>query len=97
MAAHDLGSIAIQEALKRAGVKGEDVSEVIIGQVLTAGEFVEFSLHMTLPGRQSTCKNNKFTCKSVAEFHMMKIKIKADQLYFAESVYLFVLFLFNWF
>ncbi|KAK7107762.1 acetyl-CoA acetyltransferase, cytosolic-like isoform X1 [Littorina saxatilis] len=38
LAAHDLGSIAIQEALKRAGVKGEDVSEVIIGQVLTAGQ-----------------------------------------------------------
>ncbi|CAG5136787.1 unnamed protein product [Candidula unifasciata] len=36
--AHDLGSIAIKEALNRAGVKGEDVSEVILGQTLVAGQ-----------------------------------------------------------
>ncbi|MBR9977958.1 MAG: acetyl-CoA C-acyltransferase [Bacteroidetes bacterium] len=32
-----LGAIAIKEALKRANVKPEDVSEVIMGNVLTAG------------------------------------------------------------
>ncbi len=32
-----LGQIAITEALRRAGVQPEDVSEVILGQVLTAG------------------------------------------------------------
>jgi acetyl-CoA C-acetyltransferase len=32
-----LGSIAISEALKRSGVSGEDVSEVIMGNVLGAG------------------------------------------------------------
>lgn len=32
-----LGQIAITEALRRAGVKPEEVSEVILGQVLTAG------------------------------------------------------------
>jgi acetyl-CoA C-acetyltransferase len=32
-----LGAIAIAEALKAAGLKGEDVSEVIMGNVLTAG------------------------------------------------------------
>ncbi|CAL1527195.1 unnamed protein product [Lymnaea stagnalis] len=36
--AHDLGSIAIKEALKRAGIRGEEVSEVIFGQVLTGGQ-----------------------------------------------------------
>lgn len=36
--AHDLGSAAIKEALSRAGVSGEEVSEVILGQVLTAGQ-----------------------------------------------------------
>lgn len=36
--AHDLGGVAIKEALKRANVKGEDVSEVIFGQVLTGGQ-----------------------------------------------------------
>ena len=36
--AHDLGKVAIEEALKRAGVEGGQVSEVIIGQILTAGQ-----------------------------------------------------------
>ncbi len=37
IAAYELGSIAIAEALSRAGVSAEDVSEVVLGQVLTAG------------------------------------------------------------
>jgi acetyl-CoA C-acetyltransferase len=36
--AHELGKVAIQEALKRAGVEGSRVSEVIMGQILTAGQ-----------------------------------------------------------
>jgi acetyl-CoA C-acetyltransferase len=36
--AHELGKVAIQEALKRAGVEGGKVSEVIMGQILTAGQ-----------------------------------------------------------
>ena len=36
--AHELGRIAIEAALAQAGVAGEDVSEVILGQVLTAGQ-----------------------------------------------------------
>src|SRR5690349_8053183 len=36
--AHDLGKVAIVEALKRAGVAGAEVSEVILGQILTAGQ-----------------------------------------------------------
>jgi len=36
--AHELGSIAIKAALGRAGVEGSRVSEVIMGQILTAGE-----------------------------------------------------------
>jgi acetyl-CoA C-acetyltransferase len=36
--AHELGKAAIQEALKRAGVEGGQVSEVIMGQILTAGQ-----------------------------------------------------------
>ena len=34
--AADLGALVIKEVLKRAGVKAEQVSEVIMGQVLTA-------------------------------------------------------------
>jgi len=37
VAAHDLGSTAIVAALDRAGVDPADVSEVIMGQILTAG------------------------------------------------------------
>jgi acetyl-CoA C-acetyltransferase len=36
--ASDLGAIAIREVLKRAGVAAGDVSEVILGQVLTAAQ-----------------------------------------------------------
>ncbi|MEM0924162.1 MAG: acetyl-CoA C-acetyltransferase, partial [Pseudomonadota bacterium] len=36
--AHDLGSTAIKAALERAGVEASDVSETILGQVLTAGQ-----------------------------------------------------------
>ncbi len=36
--AHELGRIAIEAALTQASVSGSDVSEVILGQVLTAGQ-----------------------------------------------------------
>ncbi len=36
--AHELGKIAIKAALERAGVQPGDVSEVIMGQILAAGE-----------------------------------------------------------
>ena len=36
--AHDLGSTAIKAAVQRAGVEPKDVSEVILGQILTAGQ-----------------------------------------------------------
>ena len=35
--AHDLGKVAIAEAMKRAKIGAEDVSEVIMGQILAAG------------------------------------------------------------
>ncbi|XP_038658223.1 acetyl-CoA acetyltransferase, cytosolic isoform X1 [Scyliorhinus canicula] len=38
MTAHSLASVVIKEILKRANIKPEDVSEVILGQVLTAGQ-----------------------------------------------------------
>jgi len=36
--AHELGALAIAEAVKRAGVDKEDIDEVIMGQVVQAGE-----------------------------------------------------------
>jgi acetyl-CoA C-acetyltransferase len=38
LAAHELGQIAIKAALERAKVAAGDVSEVIMGQILTAGQ-----------------------------------------------------------
>jgi acetyl-CoA C-acetyltransferase len=36
--AHELGKVAIKAALERAGLEGAQVSEVILGQILTAGQ-----------------------------------------------------------
>jgi acetyl-CoA C-acetyltransferase len=36
--AHELGKVAVKAALDRAGVEGGRVSEVILGQILTAGQ-----------------------------------------------------------
>jgi acetyl-CoA C-acetyltransferase len=38
LAAHELGKVAIKSALERAGVDPKQVSEVIVGQILTAGQ-----------------------------------------------------------
>ena len=35
--AHQLGKVAIEAAMARAGIEGKQVSEVIMGQILTAG------------------------------------------------------------
>ena len=36
--AHELGKVAIKAAVERAGLQSGDISEVILGQVLTAGQ-----------------------------------------------------------
>src|SRR3981081_4460831 len=36
--AHELGKVAIKAALERAGIEGAQVSEVIRGQILSAGQ-----------------------------------------------------------
>src|SRR6187431_697916 len=36
--AHELGIVVIKEVLARAGIDGAEVDEVILGQVLTAGQ-----------------------------------------------------------
>lgn len=38
LSAHELGSIAIRAAVERAGIKGETIDEVIMGNVLQAGQ-----------------------------------------------------------
>ena len=36
--AHELGAVAVKGAMERAGVAPGDVDEVILGQILAAGE-----------------------------------------------------------
>ena len=36
--AHELGKVAIKAAVERAGLQSGDISEVVLGQVLTAGQ-----------------------------------------------------------
>ena len=43
--AHELGAVAIKAALERAGVKPEEVDEVIMGQVLQAGAGLQHLAH----------------------------------------------------
>src|SRR5512140_3142501 len=38
LAAHDLGASAVAAAIARAGLQGAEVDEVILGQVLAAGQ-----------------------------------------------------------
>jgi acetyl-CoA C-acetyltransferase len=38
VSAHYLGQVAIAEAMRRANVDAKEVSEVIMGQILSAGE-----------------------------------------------------------
>lgn len=49
LAAHDLGGVAIKAAVERAGIKPEQVNEVIFGNVLMAGQG-------QAPARQATLK-----------------------------------------
>jgi acetyl-CoA C-acetyltransferase len=63
----ELGTIVIQEALKRASIKPDDVSEVIMGQVIIASTYschvlkTEFLLQILMalegqnPARQAAC------------------------------------------
>ena len=47
--AHELGTVAIKAALERANVAAGEVSEVILGQILTAAQGQN-------PGRQAAMK-----------------------------------------
>ncbi len=65
--AHELGKTVITEALKRAGTEPGEVSEVIFGQVLTAGQGQnparQASIHASLP-IETTAMTINFVCGS---------------------------------
>lgn len=48
VAATELGQIVITEALKRAGINAEDVSEVIMGNVLQGVSLTKSEIHSPL-------------------------------------------------
>src|SRR5712692_9335032 len=72
--ATDLGAIVVREAVKRAGVKPEDVDEVIIGCVIQAGlgqnPARQAALHGGLPDKVSAVTVNK-VCASGLKAVMM--------------------------
>jgi len=65
--AHELGRIVITEALSRAHVEAGEVSEVILGQVLTAGQGQnparQAAIHASLP-IETTAMTINFVCGS---------------------------------
>src|SRR2546425_7201502 len=72
--ATELGAIVVREAVKRAGVKPEDVDEVIIGCVIQAGlgqnPARQAALHGGLPDKVSAVTVNK-VCGSGLKAVMM--------------------------
>lgn len=61
--ATELGAIAIREAVKRAGIEGESVNEVIMGNVVSAGEGQaparQAAMHAGLPASVGATTINK--------------------------------------
>lgn len=49
LAAHELGAVAVKEAMNRAGVDGAEVDELVMGQILTAAQGMN-------PARQTSMK-----------------------------------------
>jgi acetyl-CoA C-acetyltransferase len=72
--ATELGAIAIREAVKRAGIEGESVNEVIMGNVVSAGEGQaparQAAIHAGLPASVSATTINK-VCGSGLKAVMM--------------------------
>ncbi len=65
--AHELGSIAITEALSRANVEPGEVSEVIMGQVLTAGQGMNPARQASIAAHlpiETTAMTVNFVCGS---------------------------------
>ena len=79
LAAHDLGGVAIQAAVQRAGIAPESVNEVIFGNVLMAGQG-------QAPARQATLKGGlpkstgAVTVHKVCGSAMKAVMMAADML-----------------
>lgn len=78
--AHILGSTVIAEVVKRAGIKPEQVDEVIFGQVLTAGSGQnparQASIHAGLPESVPSMTINKVCGSGLKTVHLAAQAIK---------------------
>lgn len=78
--ASDLGAVAIKEAISRSGIKPEDVSEVVMGNVLMAGQG-------QAPGRQAAIKagipdtSPASTLNKMCGSGMKTVMVAADQIF----------------
>ena len=71
--ATDLGGLAIKEALKRAGIEGAQVDEVVYGMVVPAGQG-------QIPGRQASIKGGIPHDVPVVTINKVRIIQKIHQL-----------------
>ena len=78
--AHTLGSTVIAEVVKRAGIKPEQVDEVIFGQVLTAGcgqnPARQAAIHAGLPESVPSMTINKVCGSGLKTVHLAAQAIK---------------------
>jgi acetyl-CoA C-acetyltransferase len=78
--AHTLGSTVISEVIKRAGIKPEQVDEVIFGQVLTAGSGQnparQAAIHAGLPNAVPCMTINKVCGSGLKTVHLAAQAIK---------------------
>jgi acetyl-CoA C-acetyltransferase len=82
--APELGGIAIKEALKRSGVKGEDIDEVIMGNVVSAGVG-------QAPAKQASMKGgipatvNSFAVNKVCGSGLKAVHLAAQSIWLEEN------------
>ncbi|MEH7010889.1 acetyl-CoA C-acetyltransferase [Neobacillus niacini] len=81
--ATELGAIVIKEALKRAGVKGEQVDEVIMGNVLQAGigqgPARQAAIKADLPNEVSSMAINKLCGSGLKAIHLAAQAIQTGE------------------
>ena len=82
--AHELGRVAIEAALAQAGVAPEDVSEVILGQVLQAGSGMNVARQLALRLGLSQSVTG-FTVNMVCASGMKAVALAADAIASGQS------------
>ncbi|MHB8325503.1 MAG: thiolase family protein [Candidatus Dormibacteria bacterium] len=83
MVAADLGAHVIRAALERAGIPGEQVDQVILGTVITAGQGQvparQAALRAGLPSRVPALSVNKVCASSLKAVNLAAVLIRAGE------------------